>query len=284
MTEVPLPGAFEWVGCAWGRALRCRPLGDVAPHLFTTRVPVLTDRPPVPGDGWHLIARELGVPPRAIVRLRQVHGAGVVVIRQGEPRWTGSSAWGTGDISVSNDPGVVLCAQVADCTPVLIADRRSGAAAAVHAGWRGTAQGAGAAAVAALRAEFGVDPGYLIAAIGPSIGPCCYRVGAEVRDAFEAAGRWGAALDAWFSDAPAGTALHGIPGADHSLAGARPSVFLDTWEANADQLARAGVPEAQIHVARVCTSCRRDIFHSYRVDGARTGRMAALIRAGAAGR
>jgi hypothetical protein len=284
MTEVPLPRAFEWVRCAWGRALRCRPLEDVATHLFTTRVPVLTDHLPVPGDGWHLIARELGVSPRAIVRLRQVHGTGVVVIRQGETTRTGAPGWGTGDISVSNDPGVVLCAQVADCTPVLIAERRSGVAAAVHAGWRGTAQGACAAAVAALRAEFGVDPGHLVAAIGPSIGPCCYRVGADVRDAFEAAGRWGAALDEWFSDAPAGTALRGIPGSDHALQGGRRSVFLDTWTANADQLARAGVPEAQIHVARLCTSCHRDVFHSYRVDGARTGRMAAVIRAAAAGR
>ena len=86
MTEVPLPRAFEWIPCAWGSALRCRALAEVAIHFFTTRHPALTGRPSVPGDGWHLIARELGVPPLSIVRLRQVHGTGAVVIRRGGRR------------------------------------------------------------------------------------------------------------------------------------------------------------------------------------------------------
>jgi hypothetical protein len=79
--------------------------------------------------------------------------------------------------------------------------------------------------------------------------------------------------------APAGDARHGVPGTDPSASGGGPALFLDTWTANADQLRAAGVPAAQIHVLRACTSCHRDVFHSYRVDGERAGRMIGVIRA-----
>jgi hypothetical protein len=73
-------------------------------------------------------------------------------------------------------------------------------------------------------------------------------------------------------------ALRGISGTDPVASGGGPAVFLDTWLANADQVRRAGVPAAQIHVSRLCTSCHRGIFHSYRVDGTRAGRMIGVIR------
>jgi hypothetical protein len=150
--------------------------------------------------------------------------------------------------------------------------------AAVHAGWRGTAADAARSAVEALAHHFGSAPEHLVAAIGPSIGPCCYRVGQDVRAAFEAAGARDGSIDAWFSETPAGSALRGVPGTDPSASGGGPALFLDTWRANADQLRRAGVPAGQIHVSRVCTSCHRDTFHSYRVDGERAGRMVGIIR------
>jgi polyphenol oxidase len=278
MPEVPLPDAFEWTQFSWGAALRCRALAGLADHCFTTRVPELTRGPVAPGDGWRQVALGMGVPPRSIVRLRQVHGTDAVIVRRGAEPPHDRPDWGTADIALSDDPDFAICVQVADCVPVLLADLQSGAVAAVHAGWRGTAAGAAAAAVESLVSAFGVDPGQLVAAIGPSIGPCCYRVGADVRDVFEVSKRWGDSLDAWFRAKPAAEALRGIPGIDPAAAGERLSLFLNTWKANADQLARAGVPAAQIHVAGLCTSCHRDILHSYRVDGKRAGRMIGIIR------
>jgi len=183
-----------------------------------------------------------------------------------------------GDITASDHPGVAVCVKVADCVPILLADRRSGSVAAVHAGWRGTAAGAARVAVEALGEHFGTAPCDLLAAIGPSIGPCCYRVGHDVRAAFEAAGTQTGSLDAWFSRVPAIKALCGVPGTDPAASGGGPALFLDTWAANADQLRDAGVPAAQIHVSRACTSCYRGIFHSYRVDGERAGRMVGIIK------
>jgi YfiH family protein len=279
MPEVDLPDAFAWARYPWGPAIRCRALDGVADHCFTTRAPVLGNGPLTPGDGWHRVALSMGVPPRSVVRLRQVHGTRVVSVRRHDAFPPEAPDWNAGDIAASDHPGVALCVKVADCVPILLADRRSGSVAAVHAGWRGTAAGAAKAAVEALGAQFGAAPADVVAAIGPSIGPCCYRVGRDVRASFEAAGTWEGSLDAWFSGAPAGGARHGVPGTDPSASGGGPALFLDTWTANADQLRAAGVPAAQIHVSRACTSCYRELFHSYRVDGERAGRMIGVIRA-----
>jgi YfiH family protein len=274
MPEVRRPDAFEWIRCPWGDALRCRPLEAVADHLFTTRQPVIPRAGFSPGDGWHRLALTLGVPAGALVRMRQVHGTRALTLRRGDPP---AADWGTGDIAVTDRPDLALSVSVADCVPILLADRRSGAVAAAHAGWRGTAAGVAGAAVQALVSAFGADPANLVAAIGPSIGPCCYRVGHDVRDVFSGAGLWTSWMDRWFATSPAGSPLHGVPGTDPGQEG-RASLFLDTWTANADQLSAAGVPATQVHLAGLCTSCHRDLFHSYRVDGEHAGRMVGVIR------
>ncbi|HWP99423.1 MAG TPA: laccase domain-containing protein, partial [Vicinamibacterales bacterium] len=97
-----------------------------------------------------------------------------------------------------------------------------------------------------------------VAAAGPSIGPCCYEVGEEVRERFLAV--WGDRAASWFAE------------------GRRGRPHLDLWRAISDQLAAAGVDPAAVHVARLCTACRPDLFHSYRRDGPATGRMAGAIR------
>ena len=278
MPEVLLADAFEWVRYAWGPAIRCRALAAVADHCFTTRAPELGPGPLSAGDGWHQVALAMGVPPHSIVRLRQVHGTGVVTLSRRQVFPPGDPDWNVADIAVSDDPSVALCVKVADCVPILLADARTGAVAAVHAGWRGTAAGAVRLAVEALGVQFGSAPEDVVAAIGPSIGPCCYRVGQDVRAAFGAAETWKGMLDAWFSPSPAPEPIHGVPGTDPTASGNGPAVFLDTWTANADQLRDAGVPASQIHVSRACTSCHRETFHSYRVEGERAGRMVGVIR------
>ena len=126
----------------------------------------------------------------------------------------------------------MLSVQVADCVPILIADRRTGSAAAIHAGWRGTCAGIAGAATEAMVKELGSDPANLVAAIGPSIGPCCYEVGASVLDAFRRAGVADRQLGRWFTATDAG------------------SLRLDLWAANRDQLVRAGLRPDQVSFLR----------------------------------
>jgi len=247
---------FEWTREAWGAALRCTALGEVAAHLFTARGLAL-ERPDGDGLGWQSLARALGARPGALRRVRQVHGSAVACFRRGEPA-PGHPP--DADIVVTDDPSLAIAVQVADCVPLLVADRRTGAVAASHAGWRGAAAGVPGATVHALTREFGARAVDLVAAVGPSIGPCCYEVGEEVREAFGRAGFDAARLGRWFAGGPRG----------------RP--YLDLWRATVDQLHDAGVPSARIHLCALCTATHPQTFWSYRTSGPGTGRQAGVIR------
>lgn len=280
MPEPLLSADFEWQRHAWGRSLVCRSLAGVAHHLFTTRELVLPAGASA-GDGWHRLAAALGVTEDRLARLHQVHGAAVLRVPQETSAPGASGVCGDGDALMTEDPSVALAVKVADCVPVLLADTRTGAVAAVHAGWRGTAAGIVEAAVANLGRAFGSRPDDLVAAIGPSIGPCCYEVGTDVFDTFLEAGMLPDWLSEWFLVAPAPAQAEGLGlGAEARTRGrGTPGKFwLNTWQANADQLEGAGVQREQIHVSGLCTACYPELLHSYRVDGAKAGRMVGAIR------
>jgi polyphenol oxidase len=253
--SLPQPsGQFEWVQESWGSALRCRSLAGVARHCFSTKELDLEGvRAGAPG-GWAALAHALGVELDSLVRMRQVHCTDVFEARRenGVPY----SDWPEADIAVTDDPSVALSVRAADCVPFLLADRRSSAVAAVHAGWKGTAGGAAIAALQSLMSRYHTRPADVIAAVGPSIGPCCYEVGAELAGHFSSH----ADAPAWFSR------------------GEKP--HLNLWRATRDQLARAGVPAEQIHVCALCTFDHPALFHSYRRDGTNAGRLVAAIRSG----
>jgi polyphenol oxidase len=251
---------FEWVQAAGGPALVCRPLSPYAAHLFTTRQWGLGSHPEATDEDWEPVAASLGVDLAHLVRLRQVHGAAVVVRRADEP--PPALARPDADILVSNDPSLALAIQTADCVPLLIADPATGAVAAAHAGWRGLAAGVPGVTVAALAREFGVAPADLVAAVGPSISAGRYEVGEDVRAAFQSAGFSAAQLERWFL--PAGRA-------DHWL--------FDGWRSAQDQLESAGLLAGRVHGSALCTSSYPDLFCSYRRDGKGAGRLAAAIRA-----
>jgi polyphenol oxidase len=259
-----IPDTFRWTGESWGAALRCRPLEAIAPHLFTTRQLALSSQ-----EDWSRAAEAIGA--SVVQTLTQVHGRGVIVIRKDVE---GAHGRPEADVLVSNDPAVAIAVRAADCVPVLIGDSRTGAVAAVHAGWRGTAAGAATAAVSALHRELGVSPADLVAAIGPGIGPCCYEVGSELVDAFAAAGHARHLVDRWFA-APPPRRGEFLP----ALGGAEGKLRLDTWSANRDQLVLAGLDEQNIHTCGLCTACHVDLFPSFRVEKDRAGRMAGAIRA-----
>jgi polyphenol oxidase len=189
----------------------------------------------------------------------QVHGAAVVRVRAGDA--LDAVARQAADGICTDAPGMAAGVYVADCIPVLLADARTGAVAAVHAGWRGTVAGVVPAAVARMAAEFGTRPGDLRVALGPAIGPCCFEVGQEVVDAVATV----------VSDAVAkGVVVRG-----------RTKPHVDLKRLNLLLLERAGVPAAQIDAGPECTSCDRARFFSYRRDGGRTGQMMGFIVAGA---
>jgi YfiH family protein len=248
--NVPKPnGAFEWTQEPWGRALRCTALA--APHLFSTRALELRRLDGHPAAGWEKVATSLGVSPGHLVRPKQVHGDAVTVVSaiDRDPADLCATA---ADIVMTVNRGVAVAVQAADCVPLLLADRRSGAVAAAHAGWRGTAAEVAKTAVREMQKNFETRPTDLVAAIGPSIGPCCYRVGDELLAAFGPGGL------RWFYRT-------------------REGLMLNLWSANRDQLEEAGVPAGNIHVAELCTAMHAELFDSYRRDGNNAGRLAAAI-------
>jgi len=175
--------------------------------------------------------------------LRQVHGAAVACAPWDDPP-EADAAWAMA-------PGILLGIQTADCLPVLLVDPVRRELAAVHAGWRGTARGVTHEAVLVLQAR-GSRPRDLIAALGPGIGPCCYEVGDELRQAFGPAG--------------AGFFRSGPNGRPH----------LDVRAANVRQLEAAGVRPDAIHHVPDCTHCTPG-YHSYRRDGPGAGRMISYV-------
>jgi YfiH family protein len=149
---------------------------------------------------------------------------------------------GEGDALIAG-AGVPVSVRTADCFPLLIADKRTRSVSAVHAGWRGTAAEIVRKAVAALRTEFDTRPEDIYAVIGPGIGACCYEVGEDVARQF---GRKGAG-------------------------------YLDLATINRRQLLLEGVPGEQIDAVGGCTHCERELFHSFRRDKDRAGRMVSYI-------
>lgn len=251
---LPAPDpAFHWTSEPWGHALRCRRLGAPTQHLFTSKQLAL----PAP-EAWAGALASVGAAADRLMRVKQVHGNNVRLLKRGEVPAGASEQKPDGDAIVSNQPGLALAVMVADCVPILLVDQVRGAAAAIHAGWRGTCARVVQAAIDTMQCEFATDPRDLVAAIGPSAGPDDYEVGESLVDAFIAAGHSRADVARWFI-----------------RTAAKP--HLDLWSVNRDQLIASGVDAARIHVCGLSTVSHPDVFDSYRVDGERAGRMAAII-------
>lgn len=240
-------------------------LGAGCIHAITTRLGGFSEGPfaslnvghTVGDDAAHVEANHkaiyatLGLDAGRVVSGHQVHGERVALVAA---RHAGQVLPAT-DGLVTDTPGLTLMLRFADCVPLLFWDPERRVAGIAHAGWRGTVARIAAKTARTMIDVFGCSARSIRAAIGPSIGPCCFEVGPEVVEQIRAA----------FGQA-AGNMIR---------AGRGDRSFVDLWRANAWQLENLGLE--RIETAQVCTCCHKDSFFSHRGDGGRTGRFAGLI-------
>lgn len=203
-------------------------------------------------DDWVAVASAFEICIDRVVTVNQVHGENIVTVDDLNFLEVPTVR---ADAMITDTPGIAIGVETADCVPVLLFDPVKSAVAAVHAGWRSTVKKIVQKAVHRMHEEFGSEPADLIAAIGPAIGPECYEVDdvvmGPVREAFSF---WGEVAT------PRGN--------DHWS--------LDLVKANKLELLQIGLVEKNIHALGLCTSCRRDLFYSFRAEG-KTGRMLSVI-------
>lgn len=195
---------------------------------------------------------------RKLVAAIQVHGTRVIKVNA-EDRGRGAlpgTLLGEGDALVTDAPGTALTGYAADCQLLFLAAPRIPVAALIHSGWRGTVDNIPAKIISYLREQYGVEPGEVLAAAGPCILKCCYSLIGERAERFRKAG--------WMKE-PYMSRL----GGGHYAA--------DISRINAAQLREAGVARRNLAENNLCTSCREDLFYSYRRDKGITGRMMGFI-------
>jgi hypothetical protein len=214
-----------------------------------------------------------------LATVRQFHSNVVVIGGSGAAADSGKPL-GRADGLMTDEPGILLGIQTADCIPVLVADRRQKAVAAFHAGWRGTVRRIVESGIGRMRMEFGSQPEDLMAAIGPGNLVCCYQVGEDVYSEFESQFSYGAELfrEVYNSDPvktkyPLLFMTQRAPG--HSSTG--PSLHVDLVEANRRQLLDAGMKPGAIQIVGACTHCHPEMFFSHRGSKGRCGRMLSVI-------
>jgi purine-nucleoside/S-methyl-5'-thioadenosine phosphorylase / adenosine deaminase len=200
-----------------------------------------------PGADIDVISRMLGIKKECIFMPIQKHTGKVMVVESlFEPVMA--------DAVVTKEKGLLIGVQVADCVPILIYGRRKGIVGAIHAGWRGAAEGILKKTIKLLVDRFYIEGYDITIAIGPSIGSCCYEVGGDVIDSVRKA---------------TGEGIYYRSKGDKYL--------LDLQSANKLQALSMGVPESNIWVSNDCTSCHPERFYSYRYARGSTGRQAGFI-------
>ncbi|TAJ90798.1 peptidoglycan editing factor PgeF [bacterium] len=209
------------------------------------------DDPEVVKDNMCDVKRAVGVHDLRIVTMKQVHGDRILEVKDKNLKVAGEA-----DGMVTEKREIFLGVLTADCASILFTVPERKLAGAVHAGWRGTLAGIAPKMVQHLEERYGVKPSSIEVALGPSIGPCCYEVGADVSCPM---------VEKW--ERLAEENIHTRDG----------KTFLNLREVNRSQLEEAGVPAQQIHQVGPCTSCAPEDFFSYRRAKGKTGHQMSFI-------
>ena len=248
-----------WGGAAHGFSTR---LGGVSlPPMDTLNLGANRgDDPAHVEENFRRFCAAVGSDPSGLVKNHQIHSDLIRPVGRDDclphPADPGVAE---ADGLVTDQPGVCLTIFSGDCIPVLLYDPVRRVVAAAHAGWRGTAAGIVARAVETMVQHYGCDPGHILAAIGPGIGPCCFETHADVPDGLRAG--LGERAEPFIRPMD------------------KPGKYrVDLKGANARWLEQAGVPSRQIALCTACTACRLDTFWSHRIQGNARGSMAAMIQ------
>lgn len=213
------------------------------------------------------VADALGVPFEAWTCGEQVHDCRVTAVTRegrGRGRLSREDAYPDTDGLITDVPGVWLVSFYADCVPLYFVDPVRRAVGLAHAGWKGTVLQIARKTVEALVETYGSDPADIRAAIGPSIGACCYEVDDRVAD------RAADCLTAIGADDPTRRSV--------CRPGEKPGKWmLDLQELNRQIMIKAGILPTSIEWSGWCTGCRTDLFYSHRKENGSTGRMASWI-------
>lgn len=242
--------------------------GIAAPHAFTTRLGGVSaghlaslnialhreDKPENVAENYAYLAKTIGFDLEKLVLAHQVHGDTVQMVTEKDCRGIDHHLYPECDGLITATPGVTLVVFTADCTPILLSDPVTGAVGAVHAGWRGTAYDIAGKAVRKMEAEFGCRPENIRAAIGPNIGPCCFRTDSDVPEAMvETFG----------------------PAAEEFIRANGEKFYVNLKSINALALRRAGVE--RIDISTECTMCSPEKYWSHRYTRGKRGSQGALI-------
>ena len=208
---------------------------------------------------YDILFGALGLDPERSVFSHQTHTNNIRIVKEND---IGKGIvihrdYNNVDGLITNLKGVTLVTQFADCVPLLFYDPEKEVIAASHAGGRGTVQEIGKKTVEAMESLYGCNPKTIKAAIGPSIGSCCYEVDDPVLDAFKA--------------------LEYLPLSQIFTEKKNGKYMLDLWTANRLILEKAGIKQKNICVTDLCTCCNSNFFHSHRASGGNRGNLAAII-------
>lgn len=213
-----------------------------------------------------VVGRLFGFEAERLLTINQIHGDEVLVIDKpvkNIPDMSKTSA----DAIVTNQCGIAIGVMTADCVPIILIDIVKKVIGMVHAGWKGTVKGVIPKTLEKMVKQFDSDKETILAAIGPSIGQCCYKVNDAVIKEF-------GFLGSEFGGNEFITPLHPpLPKGGRGDSEWR----IDLKRANLNQLLSAGIAEKNISMESICTSCRNDLFFSYRADGKLTGRQLNFI-------
>ena len=215
-----------------------------------------------------LLANELGIDANHIIMPHQTHGVESRII--GEefatlPDGVKKMLLEGVDAVMTNIPGMCIGVSTADCIPVLLYDEEHHAAAAIHAGWRGTQARIVHKAVQEMRMAYQTDPTKLKAVIGPGISLDNFEVGDEVYAAFEQA--------AFDMSAIAEKRIKRNPNADDPAKAFERKWHINLPLANIQMLTHNGVDEANIINTGICTFDNADNYFSARRLGIESGRI-----------
>ena len=200
------------------------------------------DDPESVRENYRILYTRMGVTGDNVALMRQIHGARIRVVDRG-------GLYPDTDCLLTAEPGVLLGVRTADCVPLLLHDPRTGTVGAAHCGWRPIAAGIIERTIETMRLEWSTTPEDILAALGPSAGPCCYEVGTEIAERFDAS----------------------------SVVRRRESLHVDLHGEITLRLRAAGVSGRRIESLPHCTICAESLYFSHRRDGDRSGRMMGYI-------